>query len=142
MAHSDDGPVLTGTTRSDDAFDGMLRASLDVSERPPADVQAALLTAVRVRAREREACAGASASETSYRSKLEGPVPWWVISLAGVLQSVTAFLLVGPLCPGRLTLFALGVVGALFSICAVVLPLIACGAVRTHGRFRRKEVCS
>lgn len=142
MAHSDDGSVLTGTTCLNDSFDGTLRASLGVSEQPPADVQTALLTAVRAHAREREVCAGESTPETSRGSELEGPVPWWVISLAGVLQSATALLLVGPLCPGRLTLYALGIVGALLSICAVVLPLIARGSVCAHGRFRCKEACS
>lgn len=124
------GAPAPAAWRDGAGFDGLLRASLDAPEEPAPEVQAALLAAVRDRAAERD---GAAVRPTAARGCSEpaaSPVPWWVISLAGVLQAVTAVLGVGVLHPGTFVSSVAGVAGLLMAACAVVLPVVACGGDR------------
>ncbi len=137
--------VRTAVPRGDAAFDDMLRASLGAPEEPPDRVRAALLTAVQIRAqgRDRGREAGASATGAPAASpEPASPVPWWAISLAGVLQSASATLFVGMLHPGPLVLCAVGATGVLLSACAVALPLVARGRSRVRFGRRSKGVCA
>ncbi len=137
MAHDGmRGAPAPDAWKDDAGFDGLLRASLGVPEEPAPEVQAALLAAVRDRAAERDASAVRSAAARGSSEPAASPVPWWVISLAGVLQAATAALGVGVLHPGTFVSSVAGVAGLLMAACAVTLPVVACGG---HRR-RPKEV--
>lgn len=118
----------------DAALEEALRACLGVPEEPPAAVQASLVDAVRARGCEREVCKPVAERGSSDSSA--SPVPWWVISTAGVLQVATAALGVGLMRPGGLVSYIVGAAGLLMAVCAVALPAVARGGVG----HRPKEV--